>query len=484
MTTVDKAWLTRFQIAIARYFDGETSDPVAEAQASFSNVPSPRQAHRHERLLNGSFTSRSSSSDSDINPAPRIVPQPAGQVAYQPPLIVGLFLTPFNIIFRFLNRSLGLLGYLLPFLPRMFSGVLSGSPGQSDPRRNTTGRRPLNPRDTAARFIREFEEEYGSHSLRLFENGYAQALDLAKRDLKFLLVVLLSPEHDDNASFVRETLLSPEVMDYINNPKNNIILWAGSVQDSEAYQVSNALHCTKFPFAAVIVQTAQYPSTAMSVVTRIAGLMPQTAFLAKLQTAVTQHSGSLERARASRTEQEASRSLREEQNSAYERSLAQDRERTRLRKEVEAAKARADLQAKQRLHAEAKKAEDLLQWKRWRVQSIPDEPSTNTPDAIRISVRMPSGNRVVRRFPPESNMEVLYAFVECYDVLQSQDSAKSDMATHPVGLTHEYRFRLVSPIPRTVYDANLEGTLKDHLGRSGNLIVELMSDELEDAVDE
>ena len=58
------------------------------------------------------------------------------------------------------------------------------------------------------------------------------------------------------------------------------------------------------------------------------------------------------------------------------------------------------------------------------------------------------------------------------------------MATHPVGLTHEYRFRLVSPIPRTVYDANLEGTLKDHLGRSGNLIVELMSDELEDAVDE
>lgn len=457
---------------------------MAEAQASFSNAPPPPQENRRERLLNGFPSSRSSTSNSDIDPAPRIVPQPEDQVAYQPPLILGLFLTPFNIVFRFFTRSVGLLGYLFPFFPRLLSGLLSGSPGQSHPRRDTSGRRPLNPRDTAARFMRELEEEYGSHSLKLFENGYAQALDIAKRDLKFLLVVLLSPEHDDNAGFVRETLFSPQVVNYINNPKNNIILWAGSVQDSEAYQVSNALRCTKFPFAAVIVQTAQYPSTAMSVVSRITGLMPPTAFLARLQTAVTQHSGGLDRARASRAEQEASRSLREEQNSAYERSLAQDRERTRLRKEADAEKARAELQAKRESQAVEKKAQDLLQWRRWRAQSIPDEPSPNSHEVIRISVRMPSGERVVRRFPPESKMEVLYAFVECYDILQGQDGSEHDNATHPTGFKKEYGFRLISPMPRRVYEANVGGTLKDHLGRSGNLIVEPINEDLEDETEE
>ena len=481
---MNKALLIKLQIAIAKYFDGEASDSVAEAQTSFSNIPSSQRANRRERLLNGFSTSRSSTSNSDSDPAPRVVPQPEDHVAYQPPLILGVFLPPFNIIFRFFTRSFGLLGYFLPFLPRFFSGLLSRSPGQTHPRWDTTGRRPLNPRDTAARFVREFEEEYGSHCLKLFENGYAQALDIAKRDFKFLLVVLLSPEHDDNASFVRETLLSPELADYIKNPRNNIILWAGSVQDSEAYQVSNALHCTKFPFAAVIVQTAQYPSTSMSVVTRITGLMPPTAFLAKLQAAVSQHTASLERARAARAEQEASRILREEQNSAYERSLAQDRERTRLRKDAEAAKARADLQVKEKLQAQERKAQELLQWRRWRAQFIADEPPPNLHDVIRISARMPSGDRIVRRFRPESNMEALYAFVDCYDVLQSGDNSQHEKAAPLGGFKHEYAFRLVSPMPRTVYEANVVGTLKDHLGRSGNLIVEPINDDAEEEEEE
>ena len=463
--------LSRLQIAIAKFFDGEAADPVAEAQASFSNVPSLQQTSRRETLLNGSPVSSSSGSDPDIDPAPRIVPQPEGQVTYQPPFVFAIFLTPFNLLLRFFTRSVGILGYLLPFLPRLFPSLLSSTSSQS-PRRDTTGRRPLNPRDTAARFMREFEEEYGGHSLRFFENGYAQALDVAKRDLNFLLVVLLSPEHDDTSSFVRETLLSPEVVSYVNDPRNNIILWAGSVQDSEAYQVSNALRCTKFPFTAIIVQTAQYPSTAMSVVARITGPMPPTAFLAKLQAAVTQHSGSLERARTARAEQQASRSLREEQNSAYERSLAQDRERARQRKEAEAAKARVGLQARQKLEAKEKRAVDLLLWKQWRAQSIPEDPSANTNDIVRISVRMPSGERVVRKFAPETKMEVLYAFVECYDILQTTSDATTHTAPQSESFSHEYGFRLVSPMPRTVYEANTKGSLKEILGRSGNLIVE------------
>ena len=82
----------------------------------------------------------------------------------------------------------------------------------------------LMPRDTAARFRREFDEEYSVNKLPFYEGGIAQAHDLAKKEVKFMLVVLMSPEHDDTESFVKETLLAPEDVQFLKEPSNNIIL--------------------------------------------------------------------------------------------------------------------------------------------------------------------------------------------------------------------------------------------------------------------
>ena len=346
---------------------------------------------------------------------------------------------------------------------------------------NTTGRRPLSPRDTAARFIREFGEEFGDHALRFFENGYAQAHDLAKKELKYLLVILLSPEHDDTTTFVRETLLSPEVEAFVNNPENKIILWAGTVQDSEAYQVSVGLNCTKFPFAALIVHTPQDSSSAMSTVARLTGLLPPATFVSRLRTAISRNSAALERVRASRAEQEATRNLRQEQNSAYERSLAQDRERARLRREAEAAKARLELEAKAKAEASEQAARNLAQWKRWKAPRIVPEPPANAKEATRLSIRMASGDRLIRRFLPQATVDDLYAYVECHDIIES--GPPSPQPSPPPGYEHEYKFTLVSPMPRMIYDLASGGTVGERIGRSGNLIVEPIVDD-EDEADE
>ena len=337
----------------------------------------------------------------------------------------------------------------------------------------------MNPRDTAARFAREFEEEYGTHELPFYEGGYAQAYDLAKKELRFLMVVLLSPEHDDNSIFVRETLLSQEVGAYIKDPQNKIILWAGNVQDSEAYQVSNALNCSKFPFAALIVHTPQDSPTSMSTIVRVTGLHPASAFVAKLRTAITQHSAALDRVRATRNEQRATRNLREEQNSAYERSLAQDRERARQRREAEAAQTRAEQEARAKAVAEERAVEKAEQWKRWRAQSISAEPAPGVKDVTRVSIRLTSGERVIRKFAATAEMEELYAFVECYDVFEAGEDLSA--ATEPTGYKHIHNFRLVSPMPRVVYDIQGGGTVADKLGKSGNLIVEPINDEDDEA---
>jgi len=401
----------------------------------------------------------------------------------QAPFILSIIFMPFSVTYNIFSRLFGAIGWAFPFLPRLFSRLFPISASRAS---RNADRRPLNPRDTAARFVREFEEEYNveSGTLPFQESGYAQAFDLAKRELKYLVVVLLSPEHDDTAPFIRETLLSREVVGFIKEPRNEIVLWAGSVQDSEAYQVANALNVTKFPFTGLIVHTPTVSSTAMSVVARIAGPIAPTELINKLQAAIQQRTEELTQARMQRQEQQASRNLREEQNSAYERSLAQDRERARQRREAEAAKEKAEREEREREEAKAQKARNILQWKQWRVQSLPQEPSNDDKDAVRVSLRMPSGERVVRKFASDAELEELYAYVECHDILQEDDQMSENEAQEPVDYTHEYGFQLVMPMPREVYDLQSGGTIKSRVGRSGNLIVEKTIQGDEDDEDE
>ncbi|PGH28289.1 hypothetical protein AJ80_00180 [Polytolypa hystricis UAMH7299] len=466
------------QIAITKFFDGEGPDPVAEARASLDSPPTqpPRQP---QNLMHDDLLPRSPfRPPRAVEPATRITTQSEYEPPYRPPFLLAIFFTPFNILYRLLSSSFRIFGTLFPFLPRLFNvittPVLQGISG------DTRGRRSLGPKDTAARFVREFEEEYGTHTLPLLENGYNMALEKAHKELKFLLVLLFSPEHDDTNSWIRNTLLSPEVVNFVNDPENQLLIWAGNVQDSEAYQVSNSLRCTKFPFAALITHTPNVSSTAMSIITRVTGPTTAAEFLEKLRTAISQNRSSLDRVRSTRAEQQASRSLREEQDSAYERSLAQDRERARQRREAEAARERAEREAQEQQTATEKQERQLDQWKRWRAQSIPAEPAADDKEAVRISIRLTSGERVVRRFAGHADIEELYAFVECFDVLQNLTCDDEGDVEEPEEFEHKYDFRLVSPMPRAVYEIEAGGSVRERIGRGGNLLVESIGEDDDD----
>jgi FAS-associated factor 2 len=296
-----------------------------------------------------------------------------------------------------------------------------------------------------------------------------------------LLVLLVSREHDDTAPFVRQTLLAKEVVDYIGDTRNNIILWAGTVQDAEAYQVAAALNCSKFPFAALIAHTPHVSSTAMSVVARVVGPSPPAAFVATLRDAAAQHSATLEQARAARASREAERSLREQQDSAYQRSLAQDRERARRRREEEASRARAEQEARQRLEAKQQREQRRTQWRQWRAQQLSAEPPADAKTAIRVSIRMLSGERVVRRFASGADIDELYAYVECCDLLRAsvEDSGTKAVA-RPEGYEHSYGFRLVSPMPRTVYDPHTGVCIGQRIMGNSNLVVEPLDEDDDD----
>jgi FAS-associated factor 2 len=340
----------------------------------------------------------------------------------------------------------------------------------------------LMPRDTAARFKREFDEEYGQNDLPFFEGGLAQAHDLAKKELKFLLVILLSPEHDDTASFIRDTLLSHDVVDYIKDPTNNIILWGGNILDSEAYQVATEYTCTKYPFSALVCLTPKEGSTRMGIVKRLVGPMPASTYLSELQNSVEKYGSDLDGVRAERTAQQASRNIRTEQDSAYERSLAIDRERARQRREAAAAAEAAESLAQRKAQEAVLLEKKRNQWKTWRTAKLLPEPAADDKNVVRVALKMPQGSgvgRIVRRFAQDAPVEELYAFVECYDRLQAGDAGGADDDNQeasdveaPEAYEHRYSFRIASTLPRMVYEASTTATLGEAIGKSGNLIVE------------
>lgn len=337
----------------------------------------------------------------------------------------------------------------------------------------------LLPRDSAARFRREFEEEYGSNPLPWFEGGFAQAQDLAKKEIKFLLVVLMSPEHDDTASFAREVLLSPEVVAFLSDPASDVVLWGGNVLDSEAYIVSQEYNCTKFPFSVLISLTPKEGSTRMGIIKRLVGPVTPSAYLAGIRTAISKYSPDLEGLRAERLVQETTRNLRNEQDSAYERSLAKDRERARQKREAEKEAAEAEKRALEEAEQAAELERRRQMWRRWRTTTIVSEPPASDKDVVRLAVKMPEATgagRVIRRFAGTTTVEELYAFVECYDLLQkpSDESELDEKFSEggPEGYEHVYKFRLASLMPREVFEPSKEKTLRETIGKTGNLIVE------------
>ena len=337
------------------------------------------------------------------------------------------------------------------------------------------------PRDAAARFKREFDEQFGSSDLPFFDGGYAQAYDAAKKDLKFLLIVLIAPEHDETDSFVRDTLLSAEVVGLVKDPANKIILWGGNVRDSEAYQVFNEYNCTKFPWSALVCLTPKEGSTRMGTVKRLVGPMSGSAYAAEIQTAITKYGPDLEAVRSERSAQEVARSLRTAQDDAYESSLARDRERARQRKEAEAEAAAAEKKALEEAAAAELLKQKRQQWRRWRARSIPAEPAAGTKGVVRVALRMTpamGGERIQRTFRSDASVDDLYAFVECHGI--AGDASQAEEASRPDDYEHEYHFRIASLMPREVYEPSKTVTLSEKIGRSGNLIVEQVRAESDD----
>ncbi|CAG2172576.1 unnamed protein product, partial [Oppiella nova] len=240
-----------------------------------------------------------------------------------------------------------------------------------------------------------------------FVGNYNQAIDAAKRDLRFLLVYLHSDSHEDTDAFCQSVLINQRFIDCLT--EHNVLFWASSVTYAEGYSVSQQLRESSYPFLALIA----LKQNRMVVVRKLEGTAHLEPLIAQLRASIEVNRSALDTVRLEREERSMNQLLRQEQDRAFRDSLEVDRQKERKKLE-EKARQDAEEEAKKRVELEAnQRKERLLQLREELVREIPTEPQPNDTNATHIVIKLPNGTRLERRFLKTESIRYLYYFVFC-----------------------------------------------------------------------
>ncbi|KAK0227466.1 hypothetical protein EDD85DRAFT_958085 [Armillaria nabsnona] len=289
--------------------------------------------------------------------------------------------------------------------------------------------------DDGRRYLPDF-------SLGTYENTFRRC----QKEAKIGCIVLVSEEHDDDAEFKRTTLTDPDFVNFLTN--NDFIVWGGDVRDLEAYSASEKLQASTYPFVAfVAIQPTRHsqsssPPPTLTILSRHQDLCSTTApkLLNHLQdNLMPRVQPYLERVRNSQCALEWDRTLRQQQDQAFantacgdkERILAKMAEEKRVEEErkAEGRRVQEETARQQREVEERKKREsERMVWRCW-ARSALVKPE-NASDRLRIAVRLPSGQRLMRRFGMTDTLTSLYAFVD-REFIPAQFAAQDDPQNPP-----------------------------------------------------
>lgn len=267
------------------------------------------------------------------------------------------------------------------------------------------------------KFIQNYEAKYGANHPTFYRGSYSQALNDARKELKYLCIYLHCETHRDSDKFCNSTLNNGDVVELLNT---RTLFWACSIKEREGHRVSQAMHETSYPFVAMIC----IRENRMMIVSRQEGCLDASSFLLYLNTTMIDNDNYLNLARQERLNQRQNQVLREQQEQAFQESLQRDREKQRL-KDEQVRQDRERAEKEKREHELLNRMRENLRVKKENVRASlerEDEEAAalgsleeNTVDRIRVSVKFPTGARLERKFVEADSLIKLYDFVMCQD---------------------------------------------------------------------
>ncbi|XP_053694542.1 FAS-associated factor 2 [Sabethes cyaneus] len=256
------------------------------------------------------------------------------------------------------------------------------------------------------KFIQDYNEKYPEHPV-FYQGTYAQALNDAKRELKFLLVYLHSESSNEAVSFCRETLSNTQVVEYVNR---RMLFWACDISSPEGYRVSHSINARTYPVLVIIALRANK----MVIMGRMEGHCSAEELIRRMDTVVNDNEVWLNQARHDRLERDLTQTLRQQQDEAYQMSLRADQEKQRRKQEEREAALRAQQAIEAEHLAEQQRLENIERLKMELSSQVPSEPEPGASGTISIVFKLPSGLRLERRFQSSNTLKDIHNFIFCH----------------------------------------------------------------------
>ncbi|EQC30650.1 hypothetical protein SDRG_11705 [Saprolegnia diclina VS20] len=282
----------------------------------------------------------------------------------------------------------------------------------------------------------DMKKEYGALCPAFEPISFRDAANLAKTTGKFLFVYLHSEVHDDTPRFCKSALCTDEMVAFCLE-HDNMVLWAGSVLQSEGYSVSLTLGAASFPFMSLLISTPR----GLNVVEKIQGVVTKEQLTARLANAILRNQHHITASRAQEQFRTEAQILREEQDREYQVSLEADRLKAEEDERRRADEARQVAEEAARLEAEraAEEAQRLQKEREHQARAATIEakraalahgPTARGKDTCLIRFQLYNGTRLERLFFAADTFQVVRDFVDVSLFEKELSIARYELATN------------------------------------------------------
>ncbi|UJR15674.1 hypothetical protein I4U23_002608 [Adineta vaga] len=304
-------------------------------------------------------------------------------VRYMPNYVLRLFRAPLSFLYTFYLK-------LQPFLPwRFVRDAFSFI-------RSLFWIQPQ--RDSLAEiqdYCTYFNTKFGTNHPTFYQGKLSQALRDAQREVRLLFIYIYDKNSVLCDRFSHEIICGEAFRSILHNN----LFWSTSRDTQEGIAASRLLMANVFPCFCIIAhhgsqQTVQF---------KLGQYADSNQCLAEIFGAVENAHQTLEHIRQRRTESISRDRLLEEQNAAYLDSVRIDKEKAEQREREESERQRLEEEEQRKLQKFADFRDQLK-------QTLSPEPSSTENDTIQVSIRLPTGESIRRRFRRNESAKSLFEF--------------------------------------------------------------------------
>lgn len=438
--------------ALSFYFDGDWKSSVTatEGPSIPERPPTPSPAAFPPIPERSPFIA----SDAHLVPSLRVVkPLPLNfREAFS---VVGLHRRSSEV--WNLNPQDGPLIMILMFIPKLLiklgAGILSllwglitfGFNSSLDDRANVrqVPGRPKEKEPPIDQLLPQVIEGQSLERLKKLMNSlpFNEALKICQDEFKYLLLIFvgdMSAQDDSDVNsqrFLSKVLVNPAVLSMLENYKDELIIYMGSVHELETWLVAEDLRI-KYTPECLLVGNVLNSKGSVNGATRLSVLSKLRISSAKrfensLKMTIEKFQPELVVSRTEQEEIRLAREIKKLQDDAYQNSLKQDRMKEEERKmKEEEARLKVFNKAHRENRKKLKETVRHLQWLRSCTSVMKgDLPSSAGECVATLQIRTSEGLRLVKKFTSTTSLHTLYVKIGCHLYLDNTSQNPEDWAS-------------------------------------------------------